>query len=92
MALHLAIFWQIASAETPGSSSFLPRGFVLPAPYPCIHRANLCEPFAGTGTFVARLLQLGVIPPEALEYKYKTEIFANEFVLLSYYIASINIE
>ena len=53
---------------------------------------SIIEPFAGTGTFVARLLQLGVIPPEALERKYKNEIFANEFVLLSYYIASINIE
>ena len=52
----------------------------------------IIEPFAGTGTFVARLLQLGVIPPKALERKYKHEIFANEFVLLSYYIASINIE
>ena len=52
----------------------------------------IIEPFAGTGTFVARLLQLGVIPPEALERKYTSEIFANEFVLLSYYIASINIE
>ena len=52
----------------------------------------IIEPFAGTGTFVARLLQLGVIPPDALERKYKNEIFANEFVLLSYYIASINIE
>ena len=52
----------------------------------------IIEPFAGTGTFVARLLQLGIIPPEALEYKYKNDIFANEFVLLSYYIASINIE
>ena len=52
----------------------------------------IIEPFAGTGTFVARLLQLGVIPPEALERKYSSEIFANEFVLLSYYIASINIE
>ena len=52
----------------------------------------IIEPFAGTGTFVARLLQLGIIPPEALEHKYKNEIFANEFVLLSYYIASINIE
>ena len=41
---------------------------------------------------MARLLQLGVIPPEALKHKYKNEIFANEFVLLSYYIASINIE
>ena len=52
----------------------------------------IIEPFAGTGTFVARLLQLGVIPPEALKRKYTSEIFANEFVLLSYYIASINIE
>lgn len=53
---------------------------------------SIIKPFAGTGTFVARLLQLGVIPPEALERKYTSEIFANEFVLLSYYIASINIE
>ena len=52
----------------------------------------IIEPFAGTGTFVARLLQLGVIPPDALEHKYKNDIFANELVLLSYYIASINIE
>ena len=41
---------------------------------------------------MARLLKLGVIPPEALEHKYKNEIFTNEFVLLSYYIAPINIE
>ena len=41
---------------------------------------------------MASLLQPGVIPPEALEHKYKNEIFANEFVLHSYYIASINIE
>jgi len=41
---------------------------------------------------VARLLQLGVIPPTALEEKYKNDIFANEFVLLSYYIAPIDIE
>ena len=59
---------------------------------PCIQSARLCEPFAGTGTFVARMLQLGVIPSEDLERKYLQEIFANEVVLLSYYIASINIE
>ena len=35
---------------------------------------------------------LGVIPPKALEHKYKNEIFANDFMLLSYYITSINIE
>ncbi len=50
------------------------------------------EPFVGTGTFIARLLQSGIITPEQLEYKYRHEIFANEIVLLSYYIASINIE
>lgn len=53
---------------------------------------SIIEPFAGTGTFVTRLLQLGVIPPDALEHKYSHEIFANEIVLLSYYIAAINIE
>lgn len=52
----------------------------------------LIEPFVGTGTIVSRLLQSGLIGPKQLEYKYKHEIFANEIVLLSYYIASINIE
>lgn len=53
---------------------------------------ELLEPFLGTGTFVSRLLASGIIKPEQLEHKYKHEIFANEIVLLSYYIASINIE
>ena len=53
---------------------------------------SILEPFTGTGTFITRLLQLGLIPPEQLEYKYLNEIFGNEIVLLSYYIASINIE
>lgn len=41
---------------------------------------------------MTRLLQSGLIPAGALERKYTREIFANEIVLLSYYIASINIE
>ena len=53
---------------------------------------SIIDPFAGTGTFIARLLQSGIIPPETFEYKYLHDIFANEIVLLSYYIASINIE
>lgn len=66
---------------------------VIHAPHRFVSNSiRSCEPFAGTGTFVARLLQLGVIPPVALEEKYKNHIFANEFVLLSLYIASINIE
>ena len=53
---------------------------------------DLLEPFLGTGTFISRLLSSGIIKPDQLEHKYKHEIFGNEIVLLSYYIASINIE
>jgi predicted helicase len=53
---------------------------------------NILDPFTGTGTFITRLLQSGVIKPEDLERKYKQEIFANEIVLLAYYIAAVNIE
>ena len=53
---------------------------------------NIIDPFTGTGTFITRLLQAGLIPTEHLAYKYKNEIHANEIVLLAYYIASINIE
>lgn len=55
-------------------------------------KVNVIDPFTGTGTFITRLLQSGIIKPEDLERKYKHEIFANEIVLLAYYIASINIE
>ncbi len=51
---------------------------------------KIIDPFTGTGTFITRLLQSGII--HDLEYKYKNEIFANEIVLLAYYIASVNIE
>ena len=53
---------------------------------------HILDPFTGTGTFITRLLQSGVISKEALERKYGKEIHANEIVLLAYYIASINIE
>lgn len=53
---------------------------------------HILDPFTGTGTFITRLLQSGLIAPEELEYKYKNEIHANELVLLAYYIAAINIE
>ncbi|MCQ4035054.1 DEAD/DEAH box helicase [Kaistella montana] len=53
---------------------------------------HILDPFTGTGTFITRLLQSGVIKPEDLERKYKKEIHANEIVLLAYYIASVNIE
>lgn len=53
---------------------------------------HILDPFTGTGTFITRLLQSGVIDREALARKYRKEIHANEIVLMAYYIASINIE
>lgn len=53
---------------------------------------HIIDPFTGTGTFITRLLQSGLISPEELPHKYKHEIHANEIVLLAYYIAAINIE
>jgi predicted helicase len=53
---------------------------------------QVIDPFTGTGTFITRLLQSGLITPEALHHKYANELHANELVLLAYYIASINIE
>lgn len=53
---------------------------------------HIIDPFTGTGTFITRLLQSGLIPKEKLLYKFQNEIHANEIVLLAYYIAAINIE
>jgi predicted helicase len=53
---------------------------------------HVIDPFTGTGTFISRLLQSGLIPSNKLTFKYKNEIHANELVLLAYYIAAINIE
>lgn len=53
---------------------------------------HIIDPFTGTGTFITRLLQSGLISKEQLAYKYQQEIHANEIVLLAYYIAAINIE
>jgi len=53
---------------------------------------HIIDPFTGTGTFITRLLQSGIIKPEEMEHKFRSEIHANEIVLLAYYIAAINIE
>ncbi|MEE3626426.1 type ISP restriction/modification enzyme [Nitrospirillum sp. BR 11752] len=53
---------------------------------------HILDPFTGTGTFITRLMQSGLITPEQLPHKYRHEIHANELVLLAYYIAAINIE
>lgn len=53
---------------------------------------HILDPFTGTGTFITRLLQSGLISKDQLAHKYKHEIHCNEIVLLAYYIAAINIE
>jgi len=53
---------------------------------------HLLDPFTGTGTFITRLLQSGLINSRDLARKYTSEIHCNEIVLLAYYIAAVNIE
>lgn len=53
---------------------------------------NILDPFTGTGTFIARLIETGMIDKDNLERKYRNELFANEITLLAYYIAAVNIE
>src|SRR5450756_1006379 len=53
---------------------------------------HVLDPFTGTGTFIVRLLESGLIRPEDLLRKYTSELHANEILLLAYYIAAINIE
>lgn len=53
---------------------------------------HVLDPFTGTGTFIVRLLQSGLIKPEDLLRKFTQELHANEILLMAYYIAAINIE
>lgn len=60
---------------------------------------HILDPFTGTGTFITRTLQYlkqqmnkGKITYADILRKYVHELHANEIVLLSYYIAAINIE
>ncbi len=53
---------------------------------------NILDPFSGTGTFLSRLIQSGIIASDRLLEKYREELHATEIVLLAYYIASLNIE
>lgn len=53
---------------------------------------HILDGFTGTGTFMVRLLESGLIKPEDVARKYATELHANELMLLAYYIAAVNIE
>ncbi|GAA8521499.1 DEAD/DEAH box helicase family protein [Helicobacter pylori] len=54
---------------------------------------TIFDPFTGTGSFIARLLSKdnNFISDEALKEKFQKGLFAFDIVLLSYYIALINI-
>lgn len=52
----------------------------------------ILDPFAGTSTFMVRLLQSGLIKPEDMARKYANELFATEIMLLAYYVSAVNIE
>ena len=70
-------------------ANLLDKEFGLNIGEPNVH---ILDPFTGTGTFIVRLLQSGLIKPEDLKYKYENEIHAHEIVPLAYYIAAMNIE
>ena len=58
---------------------------------------HILDPITGTGTFITRMLQSGLLSPEQILRKYggngqPPQLHANEIVLLAYYIASVNIE
>ncbi len=54
---------------------------------------TIFDPFTGTGSFIARLLskENALISDEVLKEKFQKNLFAFDIVLLSYYIALINI-
>lgn len=52
---------------------------------------KILDPFTGTGTFISRLLESGMLGDNIYE-KYKHDLYANEMILLAYYVAAVNIE
>lgn len=53
---------------------------------------HILDGFTGTGTFMTRLLESGLITAKDLQRKYSAELHANEIMLLAYYIGAVNIE
>lgn len=80
---------QIVDFILRAANEALHAEFGLTLTEPDVH---VLDPFTGTGTFIVRLIQSGLIRPEDLARKYAKELHANEIVLLAYYIAAINIE
>jgi predicted helicase len=53
---------------------------------------EILDPAAGTGTFIAELVEHFRGQPAKLKYKYHEELHANEVAILPYYVANLNIE
>ncbi len=51
----------------------------------------ILDPCTGTGNFIAHLIQ-NFIPASSVDPMYDHQLFANEVMLMPYYIASLNIE
>lgn len=60
-------------------------GFTLASP-----EVVILDPCTGTGNFIVNLIER--IKPSALAEAYRNRLFANEVMLLPYYVASLNIE
>ena len=52
---------------------------------------KILDPFSGTGTFLASLLGSGMLGDNVVA-KYRNDMFANEMLLLAFYISAINME
>ena len=52
---------------------------------------TILDPFNGAGLWLMRLLEIGVIANDDLEYKYRNDIFGNEIMLYSFYVGVMNI-
>ena len=50
----------------------------------------ILDPCTGTGNFIVNLIDR--MPAKALAEAYQNRLFANEVMLLPYYVASLNIE
>jgi predicted helicase len=74
--------WMCASTERVLQTEF---GKTLATP-----NVKILDPCTGTGNFIVNLL--GRIPDVDLPHKYAHDLFANEIMLLPYYVASGNIE
>lgn len=53
---------------------------------------EILDPAAGTGTFIAELIEHFRGQPAKLRHKYREELHANEVAILPYYVANLNIE